>query len=126
MPKKTAPVAESLPQNDALVLPQVEPTQEAPAINRIPAGKFLYESGLLFEINRTILHPLGLALEVVVDGDNVTVGDLWDYREDEEGMLYDPATFAAGRAKHLGMMAKWGYEAHMKRKAALGYIVQEG
>ena len=28
-------------------------------------AKLLLETGLLFDINRSILHPLGLALEVV-------------------------------------------------------------
>jgi hypothetical protein len=121
-----SPSQESPVEQVAPVLPPLDsPEYDAPPIKRIPAGKFLLDSGLLFEINRTSLHPLGLALEVVVDGDNVTIGDLWDYRHDIEGMLYDPGTFASGRAKHLGMMAAWGYDAHQKRKAALGYIVQE-
>jgi hypothetical protein len=127
--KKSAaePPSQELPvEQVAPVLPPFDsPEYDAPPVKRIPAGKFLHESGLLFEINRTLLHPLGLALEVVVDGDSVTLGDLWDYRHDIEGMLYAPTAFAHGRAKHLGMMAAWGYDAHQKRKAALGFVVQE-
>ena len=44
----------------------------------------------LQELNRQFLHPLGLALEVVIDGDtgNESVGGVWDYREDPEGISY--------------------------------------
>jgi hypothetical protein len=37
---------------------------------RIPAGEFLLNTGLLFEINRKVLHPFGLALELVEQEDN--------------------------------------------------------
>ena len=36
------------------------------------SAEFLVDSGLLFEINRKILHPLGLAIEVVVEDDGTT------------------------------------------------------
>lgn len=49
------------------------------------------EKGYLQELNRKFLHPLGLALEIVVDGDTETLGGVWDYREDKEGIYYDLA-----------------------------------
>lgn len=43
--------------------------------------------GLLQEINRQFLHPLGLALEVVIEEDGSEhFGQLWDYRDDPEGI----------------------------------------
>lgn len=87
---------------------------------RIPAGQFLMDSGLLFEINRTMLHPLGLAL-YVNEGDL----ELHDCRDDAEGITYDPAQMAEGRAKYLQMMNAWGYEKQQERKKRLGFIVQE-
>ena len=58
-------------------------------IKRIDIKEFR-EKGYLQELNRNFLHPLGLALEVVIDGKgNETLGGIWDYREDNEGMFYD-------------------------------------
>lgn len=48
------------------------------------------ELGYLQELNRQFLHPLGLALEVFIDDDgNESLGNIWDYREDAEGICYD-------------------------------------
>ena len=45
--------------------------------------------GYLQELNRRFLHPLGLALEVVVADDGTErLGGVWDYRDDPEGILY--------------------------------------
>lgn len=47
------------------------------------------ELGFLQEANRQFFHPLGLALEVVVDEDGEeSLGNIWDYRDDPEGILY--------------------------------------
>jgi len=57
-------------------------------IKRIDIKEFRAK-GYLQEINRKFLHPLGMALEVDIleDGSEALKG-IWDYREDEEGMLY--------------------------------------
>jgi hypothetical protein len=58
-------------------------------------GKFLVDSGLLFEINRRVLHPFGLALAIEFP-DNESAAKLaaesenagfrlWDNRDDFEG-----------------------------------------
>lgn len=46
------------------------------------------EVGFLQEVNRLFFHPLGLALEVIVEGDTERLGGIWDYREDPEGVLF--------------------------------------
>ena len=47
------------------------------------------EKGYLQELNRTFLHPLGLALNVkLVDG-NEELDSTIDVRDDEEGIYYD-------------------------------------
>lgn len=57
-------------------------------IKRMPIKEFR-EKGYLQELNRRFLHPLGLALEVIVSKDgNEKLGGVWDYRDDEEGMYY--------------------------------------
>jgi len=58
-------------------------------IKRIDIKEFR-ELGYLQEINRLFLHPLGMALEVIVndEDDSEILGGIWDYREDEEGMFF--------------------------------------
>jgi hypothetical protein len=103
-------------------------------VEKIPAGQFLLDSGLLFEINRKVLHPFGLALEVIVDPDQEIVegGDatyvlgssLWDYRDDEEGMVFGEKTFKEGIAKLENFMKEFGFERLKTRNQSLGFIVQ--
>jgi hypothetical protein len=49
------------------------------------------ELGYLQELNRLFLHPLGMALEVVLDTETgeESLGGIWDSREDLEGIYYD-------------------------------------
>lgn len=54
------------------------------------AAKFLLEAGLLGEINRKVLHPLGLALIVKenLDGTCKFSNELLDCRDDFEGISF--------------------------------------
>lgn len=46
--------------------------------------------GLLQEINRKFLHPMGLALAVEIDDNhNHTLAGIIDYREDPKGVIYE-------------------------------------
>lgn len=46
-------------------------------------------SGLLQEINRRILHPMGLALYLTVkDGIPIGIGGVLDHRDDPAGMVF--------------------------------------
>lgn len=57
-------------------------------IKRIDIKEFR-ELGYLQELNRQFLHPLGMALEVIIDDNgNEKLGGVWDYRDDPEGMFY--------------------------------------
>lgn len=58
-------------------------------IKKMTAAEFR-ELGYLQELNRRWLHPLGLALEVVTDEDGQVTGfgQVWDYRDDPEGMVF--------------------------------------
>ena len=51
------------------------------------------DGGFLQEVNRQFFHPLGLALEIFTDeeGNVAEIGGIWDYRDDEEGLLFDIA-----------------------------------
>jgi len=62
-------------------------------IKRIDIKEF-WELGFIQEINRRLLHPCGLALEIILelneDGSygEAKLGGVWDYRDDPEGMLF--------------------------------------
>jgi len=70
------------------------------------------ELGFLQEVNRQFFHPLGLALEVIIDSetDEETLGGIWDYRDDPEGIHYHAHDISRKkinnvekeRAKHVG------------------------
>lgn len=58
-------------------------------IKRIEIKEFR-EKGYLQELNRRFLHPLGLALEIILDDDGTEkLGGVWDHRDDKEGIYYD-------------------------------------
>jgi hypothetical protein len=98
-----------------------------PHLTRIESAKFLLDSGLLFEINRRVLHPLGLALEVVVEDDGTAkLGQLWDCRTDPEGILYTDEAFAEGYAKLLEYLGTTGLANIKSRYEKLGFLVQGG
>ena len=53
--------------------------------------KEFQERGYLQEANRLFFHPLGLALEVIIDGEDlstVRLGGIWDSRDDPEGIVF--------------------------------------
>lgn len=87
---------------------------------------FLINSGLLFAINRDVLHPLGLALEVVLDRETgcSSMGSIWDCRDDPEGITYGPTALRHGELKLQNYMRQRGTAAIESRKAALGYVIQ--
>jgi hypothetical protein len=79
--------------------------------------------GWLQEINRRLLHPAGLALEIVIDDDGTErLGGVWDYRDDPEGIYFDDLT-AADVARAAAIDATIAARAPA-REAALGYVVQ--
>ncbi len=96
---------------------------------KLSAGEFLSQTGLLFEINRKILHPFGLALELMEaedDDGNVVIllGDIDDHRDDPEGITFGEKTFKEGMSKLTKFMEEFGKERLRTRKEALGYIIQ--
>ncbi len=58
-------------------------------IKRMDLNEFI-DFGLLHEVNRKFFHPLGLALEMIMDEDGKVTGfgGVWDYRDDPEGMYF--------------------------------------
>ena len=97
-----------------------------PKIKKIKeSAEFLVDSGLLFEINRKILHPLGLAIEVIVEDDGTTkFGSLWDSRGDPEGIIFADGCFESGLKKFKAYMKEQGNTILKSRMEKLGYLVQ--
>ena len=81
------------------------------------------EMGLLAEVNRTFFHPLGLALEVIIEDDGTEkLGGIWDYRDAPEGMLYGHPF----PTEQVVKAQKFIREKHKQRKQTLGFVFQDG
>ena len=79
------------------------------------------EFGFLQEVNRQFFHPLGLALEVVIDDDgSETLGGIWDYRDDPEGVKF--AEVDSDKAQRV---AKLQNKKAIERLGLLGYVIQQ-
>lgn len=97
-------------------------------IKRIDIKEFR-EKGYLQELNRRFLHPLGMALEVVIDDNGKEkLGGIWDCREDEEGIYYDIKSsddFRKDRFKANKKFVDEEFESRGKiRKEKLGFDIE--
>lgn len=80
------------------------------------------EQGYLQELNRQFLHPLGLALEVVVEEDGTErFGEVWDSRDDPEGMSYGPGIIDPEKAARIHEESAQKLGARLR---ALGFVIQ--
>ena|GEM_PF-2201440 len=89
-------------------------------INRMSVAEFR-KLGYLQELNRQFLHPLGLALEIIVDDatGEESLGGIWDYRDDPDGIRYESVDSEKASAV---LQAQKLHEP--ARRLALGYVVQ--
>lgn len=83
---------------------------------------YLVESGLLYELNRTVLHPVGVSL--VVDETTNTLG-LLDFRSNPEAAAYSATNVAANAKKYLTFMMEFGQGQEDRREEKLGKARQE-
>ncbi len=75
-------------------------------VKRISIREFR-KAGYLQELNRQFLHPIGLALEVVVGDDGTeALGGVRDHRDDPEGIQFGYAAAAFAAPDHLLMARK--------------------
>ena len=84
------------------------------------------EFGYLQEVNRRFFHPLGLALEIVVDGEgNMCIGGIQDFRDDPEGMYFTESVTQKPEwiEKYKRVEHEWNDRAP-SRLSSLGYMVQ--
>jgi len=89
-------------------------------------ANFLTGTGLLFEINRRVLHPFGLALEIIqdVESGESKIGGVWDKRDVEGGMLFLEGSVAEGAKKFKAFLEEFGYDKLKEREADVGFQVQ--
>jgi hypothetical protein len=95
-------------------------------IKRIDIAEFRDE-GYLQEANRLFFHPLGLALEVIIDEETgeTELGGIWDFRDDPEGILYRPETLGTAEAyDKAGRIALERATKGAVRWKRYGYVVQ--
>lgn len=92
-----------------------------PELKHMPIKEFR-SRGYLHEVNRLVLHPLGLALEVTIEEDGTeSISGVWDCQAEPEGILYgddllsgEAASFVAAEMEGRGP----------ERQERLGFIVQ--
>lgn len=85
--------------------------------------------GYLQELNRRFLHPLGLAIEIVQHEDgSESLGGVWDYRDDPEGLFYDIANAGDKEKEEFKSRANFiDVELNIRfgaRKGALGFDIE--
>lgn len=81
--------------------------------------QFLRDKGLLFELNRSVLHPLGLTLQVDSDGKAELL-----QTDDPAGMLFTQGEFLDGEARLMEFMNEEGSSRLAARRAFLQFVVQ--
>ena len=72
-------------------------------VKRIDVKEFRAK-GFLQEVNRKFFHPLGLALEVLINDETgeESLGGVWDYKDDKEGMFFQEKTiFHSGKSSKI-------------------------
>lgn len=87
-------------------------------------AKFLRASGLLFEVNRRVLHPLGVAIGVVIDSetdDPLRIAPELLRTNDREGIVFEDEVVETGFRVLRTYMKAEGYERLAARYAALGF-----
>lgn len=88
--------------------------------------QFLVDHGILFEMNRQVLHPLGLELHFhLSDEGRITGIELLDNRASTNPIYFSPEAFEEGRQKYEQYMAEHG-KRNMQKRRMMGMVVQTG
>lgn len=89
--------------------------------------RYLIDNGLLFEINRKVLNPLGLALAAEQNPDNAKWLNLHLYETmDDDGIVYDEESFEFNKSKYDEYLRREGQAKILLREKLLGFIEQTG
>lgn len=87
------------------------------------------EKGYLQEANRQFFHPLGLALEIMIENDgSEKLGGIWDYRNDPEGLYFNLEDSDDERIKTFNERANHIQQEmegkKLTRKESLGFFIE--
>jgi hypothetical protein len=85
---------------------------------------FFLQSGLLFEINRSILHLVGLALTIKKDENNKLAFTIRDCRKNPEACVFDKETYKKATKRLKKFMVEFGHKQMQKRSKRLGWSCQ--
>lgn len=85
---------------------------------------YLLESGILFEINRAILHPFGISLMVKKSEDGKTNLSLRDNRKSPESCLFPKVVYENGHQKLRNFVREFGHSQMKRRDRLLGWSSQ--
>jgi hypothetical protein len=88
-------------------------------------ANYLLDSGLIFEINRSFLHLVGLSLVVTKnpETDSSTLSII-DNRKNPENLLFKKETFEKGNRKLRRFMKEYGWNQMKRRQKILGFASQ--
>jgi len=88
--------------------------------------KRLVDDGILFEMNRQVLHPMGLSMAVMVDPSNQAAPETVILLEtdDDEGVLFNEEDFTSGAARFHSFFKKTGEDRVARRIRAIGFTRQ--
>ena len=98
---------------------------ENPEIKKMDLNEFL-DFGYLQEVNRQFFHPLGFTLEVIIDSETnkcISLGGIWDYRDNPEGMFYYDLSTEISKTKAFNICVEKNHKA-VARKKKYGFIIQ--
>jgi len=88
-------------------------------VKRMDIQAFM-DFGFLQEANRMFFHPLGLALEVNVnEKGEYTLGGVWNYMDDPEGMFFHTDTIDVSKAARVEELWKSKAEARIKMEGSV-------
>ena len=103
----------------------VRAEREGEMIPKTMSAKEFMDLGLLQEINRQFLHPRGLAMAVTIDGDEVTYGPVYDYRDVPEGVEFARGDIDLDKVERVRMLFEERYEARVKLPEVDGDCIQK-
>jgi hypothetical protein len=87
----------------------------------------LLDDGLLFELNRTVLHQYGLALALVFDDEDLDgepTGVSLLQTDDREGITFTSEAFLDGERKIRAFLEREGNSRLSARRMLLGFTEQ--
>ena len=89
--------------------------------------RYLVDKGLLFEINRKVLHPLGLAMIIDISRGKSKQLDIIGIEEtdDPDGFMYPDEAFEIGADNYLRFLNAGSQKRLDLRQERFGFAIQE-